>query len=114
MKLLIILGFIVGWMIQRFVMAPGGNLGGDMPNYPEYIKGVMAVGSGGFWDAQGLAIRNYSLLKGNDTVLSRSATGFGNNSGASTATLTNAPVSGNPTKWVTIDDNGTTRSIPAW
>lgn len=37
-----------------------------------------------------------------------------NGAAAQTATLTNAPVAGNPTKWVTINDNGTTRRIPAW
>jgi hypothetical protein len=26
----------------------------------------------------------------------------------------NAPAAGNPTKWIPIDDNGTTRYIPAW
>lgn len=34
--------------------------------------------------------------------------------GASTGTLTNAPAVGNPTKWIPINDNGTTRYIPAW
>ena len=29
-------------------------------------------------------------------------------------TLTSGPVTGNPTKWVAINDNGTTRYIPAW
>jgi hypothetical protein len=29
-------------------------------------------------------------------------------------TLTAGPVSGNPTKWLPYDDNGTTRYIPAW
>lgn len=33
---------------------------------------------------------------------------------ANTGTLTNSPAAGNPTKWVAIDDNGTTRHIPAW
>jgi len=37
-----------------------------------------------------------------------------NNAGASSATLTNAPVVGNPTKWIPINDNGITRNIPAW
>jgi hypothetical protein len=31
-----------------------------------------------------------------------------------TATMTNAPVAGNPVKWITIDDNGTPRRIPTW
>lgn len=33
---------------------------------------------------------------------------------AQVATLTNGPTAGNPTKWVAINDNGTTRYIPAW
>ncbi|MEK6346366.1 MAG: hypothetical protein V4764_02740 [Burkholderia sp.] len=35
-------------------------------------------------------------------------------SGTQTATLTNAPVSGNPTKWIPINDNGTIRYAPTW
>jgi len=34
--------------------------------------------------------------------------------GASMGTLTNAPSAGNPTKWITINDNGTLRRIPTW
>lgn len=34
--------------------------------------------------------------------------------GAGTGTLTNAPASTNPTKWIPINDNGTVRYIPAW
>ena len=37
-----------------------------------------------------------------------------NGSGAGAGTITNAPVAGNPTKWIPINDNGTTRYIPAW
>lgn len=39
---------------------------------------------------------------------------LGNGAGAGAGTLLNAPVAGNPTKWVGINDNGTTRYIPAW
>lgn len=34
--------------------------------------------------------------------------------GAQAGTLLNAPAAGNPTKWIPINDNGTTRYIPAW
>jgi hypothetical protein len=34
--------------------------------------------------------------------------------GSGAGTLTNAPTAGNPTKWIPINDNGTTRYIPAW
>lgn len=37
-----------------------------------------------------------------------------NNAAAAVATLSNAPVAGNPTKWIPISDNGTIRNIPAW
>ena len=33
---------------------------------------------------------------------------------ANVPTLTTGPVTGNPTKWLPYDDNGTTRYIPAW
>lgn len=37
-----------------------------------------------------------------------------NGAGAAVGTLNNAPIAGNPTKWVEINDNGTLRYIPAW
>jgi hypothetical protein len=37
-----------------------------------------------------------------------------NNAAAAAGTLLNAPVAGNPTKWIPINDNGTVRNIPAW
>lgn len=33
---------------------------------------------------------------------------------ANVPTLTSGPVTGNPTKWIAINDNGTTRWVPAW
>lgn len=39
---------------------------------------------------------------------------LGNGAGAAAGTLLNAPAAGNPTKWIGINDNGTTRYIPAW
>jgi hypothetical protein len=49
-----------------------------------------------------------------DTALIRSNTTLSNGAGGSSATLTNAPFAGNPTKWIQILDNGTPRHIPAW
>lgn len=37
-----------------------------------------------------------------------------NGAGAAAATISNAPIAGNPTKWIPINDNGTTRYMPAW
>jgi hypothetical protein len=50
----------------------------------------------------------------NAAFMLRTKTSFTNGAGSSSATLTNAPAAGNPTKWIAIDDNGTTRQIPAW
>lgn len=41
-------------------------------------------------------------------------TALTNGGAAAIGTLTNAPVAGNPTKWIGINDNGTTRYIPTW
>lgn len=48
------------------------------------------------------------------TFMSRTKTTWSTGAGASAGTITNAPSVGNPTKWIPVDDNGTTRYIPAW
>lgn len=47
-------------------------------------------------------------------VLHATNTALNNGANVSAGTLNNAPIAGNPTKWVQINDNGTTRWIPAW
>jgi hypothetical protein len=54
-----------------------------------------------------------SLSDDTATLLSSSAT-LSDGAGSDTGTLTNAPSAGDPTKWVAIDDDGTTRYIPTW
>ena len=58
-----------------------------------YFKGAVTVGS---------------------TTMVSSSVAFTNGAGASAGTLANAPAAGNPTKWIPVVDNGTTRYIPAW
>jgi hypothetical protein len=53
------------------------------------------------------------ITHGSATLLT-TTTALTNGAAANTGTLTNAPAVGNPTKWVPINDNGTTRYIPAW
>lgn len=48
------------------------------------------------------------------TTLLKSGVALANGAAAAAGTLTNAPAAGNPTKWISIDDNGTIRKIPAW
>lgn len=47
-------------------------------------------------------------------VLHITNTALTDGAAAQTGTLTNAPTAGNPTKWIGINDNGTTRYVPAW
>jgi hypothetical protein len=53
------------------------------------------------------------LTVGSTTLLTTSVS-LTNGAGSSVGTLTNAPSVGNPTKWIPIVDNGTTRYIPCW
>lgn len=55
-----------------------------------------------------------SVTQTDATALIHTATALNNGAAAQVATMTNGPAAGNPTKWVPIDDNGTTRYIPAW
>lgn len=48
------------------------------------------------------------------TTLHTTTVALTNGAGAGAGTITNAPAAGNPTKWIPINDNGTTRYIPAW
>lgn len=48
------------------------------------------------------------------SFMNRTKTSWTNGAAAAAGTLLNAPAAGNPTKWIPVDDNGTTRYIPAW
>jgi hypothetical protein len=56
----------------------------------------------------------YKAILGNRQLMKISGASFADGAGAQAGTLTNSPAVGNPTKWIPIDDNGTTRYIPAW
>lgn len=77
-------------------------------------------GSGGFSVGNttdlgiGTVFANTDLYSNDATFLIRTKTTLTNSAAAQVATLTNGPTAGNPTKWFSIDDNGTTRRIPAW
>ena len=63
--------------------------------------------------AGSLALTVASLTSG-DTTLLHTIVSLTNGAGAQSATLSNAPIAGNPTKWIPLIDNGTTRYVPAW
>lgn len=74
----------------------------------------MLLGNGTSGDFSGLLkLKNVYVSEG--SVLMHTVTSLSTAAATgSAATLLNAPVSGNPTKWVPIDDNSTTRYIPCW
>ena len=53
-------------------------------------------------------------LRNNQTILLASSATLADGAALALGTLTNAPAAGDPTKWVAINDNGTTRYIPTW
>jgi hypothetical protein len=59
-------------------------------------------------------LRLGGALRINSATMIASATAFTNGAGGAAGTLTNAPAAGNPTKWIPVNDNGTTRYLPAW
>ena len=48
------------------------------------------------------------------TTLHTTTVALTNGAAAAAGTLGNAPIAGNPTKWIPINDNGTIRYIPTW
>lgn len=55
-----------------------------------------------------------SVKHGDGSAIVICTSAFGNGAGAALGTLANSPAAGNPTKWLPINDNGTTRYIPSW
>jgi hypothetical protein len=65
------------------------------------------------WVESGVAQFDGGVTVGTTTLISSSVT-LTDGAGAGAGTITNAPTAGNPTKWILINDNGTTRKIPSW
>lgn len=78
-----------------------------------FNSGGVGVGAGAV-DPGINALLATDLYTNNATFLLRTKTALTNGAAAAAGTLTNAPAAGNPTKWISVDDNGTTRKIPAW
>lgn len=88
-----------------------GNVGAVDFNATGNVGGVNITGSG---TVQGATVKSTGTLEISDTKLMKTNTNFTNGAAAAVGTLLNAPAAGNPTKWIPVNDNGTTRYIPAW
>lgn len=106
--------------IAAFVSSSGGGSGGGADH--ESLTGLLGGGVGEHYH---FTAADYAALVAGFTVgatlktsnankMVQSTAAFTDGAGAAVGTLNNAPAAGNPTKWISIDDNGTTRKIPAW
>jgi hypothetical protein len=64
--------------------------------------------------ATGTSVNLTGGITTGNTILHTTSAALSNGAGAGAGTLTNAPTAGDPTKWISINDNGTTRYIPTW
>lgn len=78
------------------------------------VEAIRASASGGFSVGTSSDPGTGMIYTNAATFMIRTKTSYTNGAGASAATIANAPAVGNPTKWIPVDDNGTTRYIPAW
>ena len=93
-----------------------------MPGHTHYFSSddlapVVQIGTLGTQQADSVDITGGTVnaqMINNQTILIQSSSALTNGAGALLGTLANSPVAGNPTKWVPINDNGTTRYIPTW
>lgn len=100
-------GYAVGWS------ADGDPRNASDTAFSRISAGLLGLGTGAAGSfAGGLKLTNLTVNRA-ATFLSTSLA-LTDGAGAQVGTLTSSPVSGNPSKWIGIDDNGTTRYIPAW
>jgi hypothetical protein len=59
-------------------------------------------------------VKANSFITNNSGEIGQSSATQTDGAGVNVGTLTNAPIAGNPTKWLTYIDNGVPRQIPAW
>jgi hypothetical protein len=90
------------------------DFGGTTSSFPALTRNSAGLEAKLADDSAFTTLKAASLTVSDGTQLVISSAAFTNGAGAQTGTLTNAPAAGNPTKWIPVNDNGTTRYIPAW
>ena len=89
-------------------------------SYAAADSGLSRISAGLIGVGTGAAGSFAGGLKLTDLTINRAATflttsvALTDGAGVGGGTLLTAPAAGNPTKWIGINDNGTTRYIPAW
>lgn len=89
------------------------QFGGTASSFPA-IKRSTTTLQARLADDSAFTLLESSQIKTNNGTFLVSGTALTDGAAAAAGTLLNAPAAGNPTKWIPIDDNGTTRYIPCW
>lgn len=90
------------------------RMGGTSSSFPALKRASTVIEVKLADDSAYADLRAFALRITDGTFLLRTGAALANGAAASIGTLTNAPAAGDPTKWIPIDDNGTTRYVPAW
>lgn len=90
------------------------NFGGTTSSFPAWSRSGTTLYARLADDSAAAPIRAQAVTVDGTATIITSAASLTNGAGVATGTLTTAPSAGNPTKWIGINDNGTTRYVPAW
>ena len=108
-------------MLSATVQSLIDDLNNSPSAQPGYDYNPSAVSiSGGLVDGVAIGSTNPAAGKftdvtnGNAAALIKTSVSLNNGAGAQLGTLINSPLSGPPTKWATVNDNGTIRYSPLW
>lgn len=110
---------VVGAVLDGFAIVPRGAakpviFANNNGNNIIASMNSTAIALGNATDNTSFTFVGASVPKHGGAQLLQTSAALTNNAAAAAGTLTNAPVAGNPTKWIPINDNGTIRNIPAW
>ncbi len=104
-------GTLNGDYLYKIANASGTGLG---LRVQAGADGLYALAVRNAASAISFSVTGAGLITTGSAVLMASSVALTNGAAAAAGTLANAPTAGNPTKWVPINDNGTTRYIPCW
>ncbi len=106
--------FISGNVLSYDVVDDAYTAGRKWLDVTRSTTAVSALAFGNATDNPTYSFLGTSTPKHGGSQLIQTSAALTNNAAALTATMTNSPTTGNPTKWIPINDNGTIRNIPAW
>lgn len=105
-------------IIELFNAAQTGftrlNFGGTTSSFPALARSTTQLHCKLADDSLFAVFKSLSIITNDVNFMHETSVNLANGAGAGAGTITNAPAAGNPTKWIPINDNGTTRYIPAW